>query len=185
MTETPEKPANNPFTAWPKDTIFTFFNDVFNISLVERLLAAGEIHTEQIERPVVEISQAGRLQSYQFEQNTDGMWTMTQTEEGGAVGVKMDHVLSLSHARKSEPVLLVELPHQYGDEGSKTVLIDGLHRTVRHIIDGDETMTALVISRPEDLCRFHFRKDGSRTLDTLGRTTDAGKIQVRYYWAGQ
>lgn len=175
----------DPYLAQPKDTIFTFFDHVFNISLLERLMAAGEIQTEAVALSVYTVAAAARLETYQFEQDENGQWSKSQVEDGSAVGVKMDHVMSLTKARKVEPVLLVELPNHNADDGPDSVLIDGLHRTARHIIDGDESMTVAVISMPEDIIRFHFHRDGGRTRDILGRPIESEKIQVRYYWAGQ
>ncbi len=110
---------------------------------------------------------------------------MEQLEEGGVVKVKLDHAVSLPEDQKTVPVFVVEMPQPISDQVSNFVLIDGLHRTVRHILDGDETIKVQLVSRPEDLCRFHYHKVGGKAFDVLGRNADVEKIELKYYWAGR
>ncbi len=39
----------DPFTAQPKDTIFSFFDHTFNISLLERLVSHDVVHISQLD----------------------------------------------------------------------------------------------------------------------------------------
>ncbi len=183
--EMPDSPASDPFSAQPKDTIFTFFDHAFNISLLERLVAHGEIDLTHRILPLEGVVKASRLHTYRFTQDMNGTWTMKQVQDEGVVNVTLSHVLSMTEVRKAVPVLLAGMPQSAKEEKSNLVLIDGFHRTVRHIIDGDETISVALISRPEDLCRFHCHKINSKAFDALGQPVDPDRIEVRYYWAGR
>ena len=176
---------SDEFVARPKDTVFNFFNHVFNISLLERLIAAGEVEPTRQDLPIDDVVNAGRLHTYRFIKGENNTWTMKQVEEGGVVGVTLNHALSMTEARKAEPVILVEIPQVLSEDSSKLILIDGLHRTVRHIIDGDDVVGASMIVKPQDLCRFHCYKVDGHAFDALRQPVDPSRIEVRYYWAGR
>ena len=171
--------------AQPKGTIYYFYDHAFNISLLERLIAHGAIELSLHEWPLQDVIRAARLHTYSFDISENGKWKMEQSEAGGAVNVKLDHALSLSQDNKTMPVFVAEMPETVSDEVSQFVLIDGLHRTVRHILDDTETIKVLLISRPEDLCRFHYQKVDGKAIDAFGNPVIADRLEVKYYWAAR
>lgn len=105
---------------------FRFFRHFFDIDLIRRHVAAGDVKYEVIEFPVA-----------QWAQQMLGL-NKSKPDEGGhgLVRVDLDHVKKISEARMREPVFLVEVP-QLGN-----IVVDGSHRVAKAYLSGQDTVPA-------------------------------------------